>query len=492
MSEKFHKLNIVILALGLLALLTAGCGSDDPTEPEIDTEAPTVNITNPANNAVISDTVTIVAEATDNVGVTRVVFTIDDQVFETDSASPWQCGWDARDYDNNSPHVVQATAYDAAGNDDVSNIVTMMCLHADETPPADIADLAVTLTTTEAITLSWAAPGDDGSEGTATAYDIRYHSETITDANWDAATACTDEPTPAIAGATESFVVTGLTSSTTYYFAMKTVDEEDNWSGLSNCISGATAEPGDVTAPAAITDLEATDSSATTITVGWTATGDDDATGTATYYDIRYASTEIDEAGWAAATMVDNEPTPQIAGSPETFVIPSLTAGETYYIAMKAADESGNWSDLSNCVAASCPLPSGTVDFPDPVLEAAIRLAISKPDGDIQASDLLGLIYLSVNGAGITDLTGLEYCLNLQELYLFNNAIVDVTPLVPLTKLEDIDLGMNDIVDICPLVDNAGLGSGDYLYIAYNPLSSASMVCVAELEARGVDVDTMK
>jgi hypothetical protein len=104
-------------------------------------------------------------------------------------------------------------------------------------------------------TLTWTAPGDDGDVGTAAQYDLRYSTSPITPANWDSATPVTGEPTPAAAGATESFTVLGLQPNTMYYFAIKTADEVFNWSDLSNVPSITTS---DEAAPAAIADLSAT------------------------------------------------------------------------------------------------------------------------------------------------------------------------------------------------------------------------------------------
>ncbi|HEX76816.1 MAG TPA: hypothetical protein G4O03_00120 [Dehalococcoidia bacterium] len=110
----------------------------------------------------------------------------------------------------------------------------------DTTSPAAITDLATSNPTCDSITLTWTAPGDDADTGTASQYDIRYSTSTITDANWDAATQCAGEPSPQAAGSSESFTVTELSRGTTYYFAIKTADEVSNWSGLSNVASGTT------------------------------------------------------------------------------------------------------------------------------------------------------------------------------------------------------------------------------------------------------------
>ncbi len=110
----------------------------------------------------------------------------------------------------------------------------------DTTPPAAITTLAASSPTDTTVTLTWTAPGDDGNTGTATTYDIRYSTSTINDGNWASATQVNNEVVPAAAGTIQSMVITGLSPTTTYYFAMKTGDEVPNWSGLSNVVSATT------------------------------------------------------------------------------------------------------------------------------------------------------------------------------------------------------------------------------------------------------------
>ena len=121
----------------------------------------------------------------------------------------------------------------------------------DTTPPAAITDLATSNPTTSTIDLTWTAPGNDGTTGTAATYDIRYLAGTtpITDATWASATQCTGEPTPQGAGSSEAFTVIGLVADTDYYFAIKTADEVPNWSPVSNSPSGTTLVSPDTTPP---------------------------------------------------------------------------------------------------------------------------------------------------------------------------------------------------------------------------------------------------
>ena len=222
----------------------------------------------------------------------------------------------------------------------------------DTTPPATTSNLATSSPTGTSITLTWTAPGDDGTTGTATTYDVRYRTGgAVVTTNWTAATQATGEPTPHSAGTGESFVVSGLTGSTTYYFGLKTGDEVPNWSAISNSPSGTTT---DVTPPATTSNLATSSPTGTSITLTWTAPGDDGTTGTATTYNVRYRTGgAVVTTNWAAASQATGEPTPHSAGTGESFVVSGLTSGTTYYFGLETADEVPNWSAISNSPSGS-------------------------------------------------------------------------------------------------------------------------------------------
>ncbi len=107
-------------------------------------------------------------------------------------------------------------------------------LAPDSIPPAPVNNLAITDIGTNHVELQWTAPGDDGNSGRASYYDIRFATFLITENNFYAANACLGEPPPSNAGQRDSFVISGLASGTQYYFALKTADEDSNWSFISN------------------------------------------------------------------------------------------------------------------------------------------------------------------------------------------------------------------------------------------------------------------
>jgi subtilisin family serine protease/PKD repeat protein len=92
----------------LLYMATIGNGSGDNT-------APTAALTAPASGATVLGTVTVTADASDNVGVTRVSFFANGAVIGTDTTAPYSVTWDTTQGGNGAISLV-AKAYDAGGN----------------------------------------------------------------------------------------------------------------------------------------------------------------------------------------------------------------------------------------------------------------------------------------------------------------------------------------------------------------------------------------
>ncbi len=145
---------------------------------------------------------------------------------------------------------------------------------------------------------------------------------------------------------------------------------------------------------------------------------------------------------------------------------------------------------LSVCACGTTPQATtlASVTFPDANLETAIREAIDKPEGPISTSDLEAIILLDAPERGISDITGLEYCLNLEELWLQDNNISDISALAGLSKLELLFLAGNNISDISALVDNVEFSNGDTVGLTGNPLSAEYNIYIPQLEEKGVTV----
>jgi hypothetical protein len=104
----------------------------------------------------------------------------------------------------------------------------------DTTSPGQVTDLRITAWGTNNAVLQWTAPGDNGTTGQATVYEVRYNTTPVESMSdfMNATIIPTGVPQPA--GATETLNVTGLAPDTMYWFALRTSDNKSNWSPLSN------------------------------------------------------------------------------------------------------------------------------------------------------------------------------------------------------------------------------------------------------------------
>ncbi len=438
---------------------------------------------------------------------------------------------------NSTAYHYKIFAKDSNGNYSASGVVPTGSpatpTLADVTPPANVINLNVIASTATTVDLAWTSPGDDANVGTATSYDLRYSTSPITTGNWASATQAVGEPTPLVAGSSQSFSVTGLAAATTYYFVMTSSDEIPNTSTLSDSAvgttggasgsvnyyakrsngisiaSGITSNSGscgtdptayyieelsknisdmcvtanayrweqlaagsysdhyfntayvanttvtgvsyqvtirdggtlgfqlfyvtsggaktylgtevtrsnsdtttnnyilnlsgqsgtiptgaklgfrtrgisvspslriyvgnldnrtsnisghlivneavgssDTTAPASVTLSTGTITN-NSVLLNWVSPGDDNNTGTAQSYDIRYSTAAITADNWASATQVGGEPTPLVAGTAQSYTVTGLAANTLYYFAIKTGDETPNWSAVSNSPSAT-------------------------------------------------------------------------------------------------------------------------------------------
>lgn len=112
-----------------------GSGQNPPPQPPPgDSRPPSVSLTAPASGATVSGTVTVAANATDDVAVTKVEFYLDGQLKSTDATAPYQWAWNTTTASNGS-HRLQAKAYDAAGNVGASATVAVTVNNGGTQPP---------------------------------------------------------------------------------------------------------------------------------------------------------------------------------------------------------------------------------------------------------------------------------------------------------------------------------------------------------------------
>lgn len=146
--------------------------------------------------------------------------------------------------------------------------------------------------------------------------------------------------------------------------------------------------PGDTRPPMAVTNLAVVAMTDSSVTLTWTAPGDDCQDGTAAQYDIRYSLVPDSVTAWwdSATAAADSLDSPKAPWEPETLTVEPLAPDTVYYFALKTADEVPNWSGISNVAVAgvtdSVP-PAAVVDLSaEPVSEHSVLLVWSAPGDD--------------------------------------------------------------------------------------------------------------
>jgi hypothetical protein len=86
------------------------------------------------------------------------------------------------------------------------------------------------------ILLFWTSPTDNGSRGGAVAYDMRWATVPITEQNFQLCPKLAAPPVPYGPGSLQIYAVKGFDPMGIYFFALKSVDDQGNWSQLSNVV----------------------------------------------------------------------------------------------------------------------------------------------------------------------------------------------------------------------------------------------------------------
>lgn len=141
--------------------------------------------------------------------------------------------------------------------------------------------------------------------------------------------------------------------------------------------------------------------------------------------------------------------------------------------------------------------PTDAIVFDDPVLEASIREALGKPQGDITIADAQTLTELELSQMGVDkdqpyihNLDALQYFTNLTYLglgYAVQNASdptapIDITVIANLTHLESLQMAGVVINDLSPLATLVQLKSLT-LFNGDQPLDLAPLAGLVNLEA---------
>ncbi len=362
-----------VQALDAAANVSASSGAvSATTQSAPDTTAPTVSNLNPIDGAVVSGNVAVSANATDNVGVTKVEFYLNNVLTSSLTSSPYSFGWNTMGVAN-GPYTITAKAYDAAGNVSTPASVNITVNNADTQAPSIPTGLSALASSPTRVNLSWTASTDN----------VAVHHYVI----WRDGVAIGTSPTTSYSDAT-------VASSSTYYYTVTAVDAAGNSSSPSASASVTTPAPPDTIAPIAPT-LALGLVTSTQINLSWNAVTDP--SGIKTYHIYRDA-TEI-----AVTTST-------------TYGDATVTAGTQYSYTVKAEDGASNLSVASNQVSATPPIPPPVTITLAPTADAYIsnNSTSAKKTNYGSATSLKidaspvqdSLIKFTVSGVGTRTVTG--------------------------------------------------------------------------------------
>jgi hypothetical protein len=161
-------------------------------------------------------------------------------------------------------------------------------------------------------------------------------------------------------------------------------------SGLTEATSATRIDIVDDVAPSRPT-LSTGASTARSVTVTWTAVGDDRDQGRAASQELRYAAAPITtDAEFDAATRVQGLGAPAVAGSAESFTLTGLQPSRTYHVALRVADNHGQSSrsaslpvQTANAQVASVVFSTQPADGTAGQDLETVRVSLLDAEGDV-------------------------------------------------------------------------------------------------------------
>ena len=96
---------------------------------------PTLTITFPADQSVLSDSVLISAYAVDNVGLELVTLYLNDSIVHESVEGPYEYSWSTFDNEEDEYHTIRAKATDLAGNVNYTNTIQVLVDNQDNESP---------------------------------------------------------------------------------------------------------------------------------------------------------------------------------------------------------------------------------------------------------------------------------------------------------------------------------------------------------------------
>ncbi|MFO7807612.1 MAG: Ig-like domain-containing protein [Candidatus Moraniibacteriota bacterium] len=226
------------------------------TSEESDETAPEISIISPSEGDEVSGTIEISADATDNVGVDKVDFLVNDSIIKSDSSLPFSASWDTTGMEDGQATIF-AKAYDEAGNigtSDSVNVTVANNSELDTEVPTVPKNLSAQAVSESQVDLNW----DSSTDNTGVAgYNI-YR---------DGSKVASSEAT--------NFSDTGLSPSTKYTYQVSAYDSAENESNLSESAYATTPASSSINEAPVVTINSPTDGEELFGVVKINATADD-------------------------------------------------------------------------------------------------------------------------------------------------------------------------------------------------------------------------
>lgn len=178
----------------------------------VDTIAPSIALTAPDNDATVSASIAVSANASDNIQVSSVQFKVDgNNIGGPDTTSPYSINWDSTTIANGL-HSLTAQATDSSGNNATSGPINITVDNPVDSTAPIISSVTSTNITTTGATITWTTDENADSQ-------VEYGLDT----NYGSAT--TLDPTLV---QSHSQALSGLTINTLYHYRVKSKDASGN------------------------------------------------------------------------------------------------------------------------------------------------------------------------------------------------------------------------------------------------------------------------
>ncbi|HSW79932.1 MAG TPA: Ig-like domain-containing protein [Candidatus Saccharimonadales bacterium] len=329
----------------------------------IDTVAPTVSVTSPANGSAVSagSTASVTATASDNDSVSSVDFYIDGTKVSTDTTSPYNYSWNTTNVSLGT-HTIQAKATDPSGNLGSSSTISVNV--ADQTPPT------ITLTAPTngsalkgSATISATASDNAGGAGVAK---VEFYV--------DGALKGTDTTSP--------YSISWDTTTATNASHTVNAIAYDAATPANTATSGNSTVTVDNAAPSTPSNLQMTSNTFTSITLSWTASSDN----------VGVTGYRVSRNGTVLTTT---------SGSSFSYIDSGLTASTTYSYSVVALDAVGNASPAATLSASTVTAKVGDINGDNNVDITDLSILLSNwsmttPSADLNHDGVVNIIDLSV------------------------------------------------------------------------------------------------